>query len=165
MKTIDDLIIENEKLEKKNAELIERSKRKIEELESEINEAKNIELYEAIFKVKSKLKVSKKGKAGSGSYGYTYFKIEDIFTALDPLLEEEGLLLDQYPSKNGTVVATRFIHIKTGQKTPLAELKILMPPSKNNNLCQAQGSGVTYAKRYSVTLMLGLVVSEDTDGN
>lgn len=165
MENIEQLKETINKLEKRNEYLIKRSKEKIEELESEINSSKNIELYKAIFEVKNKLKVSKNGKVGTNGYGYTYFKIEDIFIALDPLLEEHGLLLDQYPAKNGTVVTTRFIHIETGQKTPLSELKILLPPNKNNNVCQSQGSGVTYAKRYSVTLMLGLVIDEDTDGN
>ena len=154
---------EIKRLREKNNDIIKRSKEKIEELESEIDNARNIELYKAIFEIKNKLIVPKNGKVKTGRFSYEYFKLEDIFLKLDPLLIEYGVHLDQYPAKNGAVLCSRFIHIKTGQKTPLAELKIIHGDS--NNKCQAQGAGVTYAKRYSVTAMLGLMVQEDTDGN
>lgn len=154
---------EIKRLKEKNNEIIKRSKEKIEELESELEDSRNIELYKAIFEIKNKLMVPKNGKVKTGSYFYEYFKLEDIFIKLDPLLIEYGVHLDQYPAKNGAVMCSRFIHIKTGQKTPLAELKIIHGDNKNQ--CQAQGAGVTYAKRYSVTAMLGLMVQEDTDGN
>jgi hypothetical protein len=102
--------------------------------------------------------VTKDRKADLGEKGakYKYADLTSVIEVAKPTLEANGLAVTQVASDDGvqTIVVHRDgewlsfppLTIKTGQNTP-----------------QAQGSAITYAKRYQLLGVLG-IATEDDDG-
>lgn len=83
-------------------------------------------------------------------------------TAL-PVITKHGLAVSQFVGSSdlgGDVLHTILLH-KSGQY--LASAMNLHPVKPNDP--QAQGSAITYARRYAFMAALGLVADEDDDGN
>lgn len=88
-----------------------------------------------------------------------YASLPHILTVITPILKKNGLLIVQ-PVVNNCVV-TKLVHIETGQMLEsVYEIKC-----KDETNPQHLGSGVTYARRYSLTSLLGLNIDDDDDGN
>jgi hypothetical protein len=86
----------------------------------------------------------------------SYFDINSLLEQIEPLLQEEGLILIQ-PIK-GREVCTEIIDIDSLEKVVSSiELPELTDPQK-------MGSAITYYRRYSLASLLALQ-SEDDDGN
>jgi hypothetical protein len=89
-----------------------------------------------------------------------YASLSNIQDAISQPLVESGLAYSQMPSGvNG--LTTILIHAESGEY--LME-SFIMPVSKPNDP-QAVGSAITYAKRYSLSGVLGLNIDDDDDGN
>lgn len=89
-----------------------------------------------------------------------YASLSNIQDAISQPLAESGLAYSQMPSGvNG--LTTILIHAESGEY--LME-SFIMPVSKQNDP-QAVGSAITYAKRYSLSGVLGLNIDDDDDGN
>ena len=84
-----------------------------------------------------------------------------ILNVITPILKKNGLVIVQ-PVMN-TCVVTKLIHIETGQ-TLESIYDIICKDSTNP---QQLGSGVSYARRYSITSILNLNIDDesDDDGN
>ena len=91
-----------------------------------------------------------------------YADYNTIVTATKPDLLENGLRVKQsLTSVDGaTGVYTLLLHVSSGQF-----MSDVAPIVHKPNDPQAQGSGVTYMKRYSYVAMLDLLVDADDDGN
>lgn len=98
-----------------------------------------------------------KTKSG-GSYSFSYAPLESILEAVVPALLTQGLTLLQEVLDGR--VATTLIHTSgewiTSGGTPI---KVTAEDA------QAFGSGMTYARRYDLTLFLGLSADDDDDAN
>jgi|SRR5260221_7297577 len=98
-----------------------------------------------------------KTKSG-GSYSFSYAPLESILDAVVPSLLATGLTLLQEVVEGR--VATILIHTSgewiTSGGTPI---KVTAEDA------QAFGSGMTYARRYDLTLFLGLSADDDDDAN
>lgn len=90
-----------------------------------------------------------------------YASLPHILTVITPILKKNGLLIVQ-PVVNNCVV-TKLIHIETGQMLE-SVYDIVCKDSTN---AQQIGSGVSYARRYSLTSILNLNIDDesDDDGN
>ena len=90
-----------------------------------------------------------------------YASLPHILTVITPILKKNGLLIVQ-PVVNNCVV-TKLIHIETGQM--LESVYDIVCKDATNP--QHLGSGVSYARRYSLTSLLGLNIDDgsDDDGN
>jgi ERF superfamily len=83
-----------------------------------------------------------------------------------PLLNENGLVLTQEPSfvtYDGNVqptLVTRLVHVATDE-VQRSEMLLML----DKNTAQGLGSAITYARRYSILSILGLVADVDDDGN
>jgi hypothetical protein len=90
-----------------------------------------------------------------------YASLPHILTVITPILKKNGLLIVQ-PVLNNCVV-TKLIHIETGQMLE-SVYDIVCKDSTN---AQQIGSGVSYARRYSLTSILNLNIDDesDDDGN
>jgi len=154
-----DLVARVKELELKNSDLVSRSKAKIDDLISRLSEyelsEKNIELYKSMFQAKKEITASKNGHV-RGNFSYKYFTFSDIYKAIDSALSNNGLLCIQGP-KDGNIMETRIIHAETGQKI-IFRCKIV--PSSNQDTNKAIGAGFTYAKKYSLLSIFGIVDSE-----
>lgn len=98
-----------------------------------------------------------------GFKGSKYISLDSLVATVLPVLNEHGIVLVQSPtvSQDGRpALRTKLLHAESGEfeeDTMLLELEKSTP--------QAQGSAITYARRYSLMSMLGLVADADDDGN
>lgn len=87
----------------------------------------------------------------------TYATLSQILEVISPALTKNGLSVIQMPSGHG--LTTLIVH-ESGQY--IGDTFDLMPV-KNDP--QAQGSAITYARRYALGSILSLNIDEDDDGN
>lgn len=96
-----------------------------------------------------------------GKYTFSYAPLESILHAVKPALSKNGLSLTQ---------AIIFIEGKEYVETTLRHasgqtLSNRIPIFVREDGPQAYGSGLTYARRYGVTLLLCISADDDDDGN
>jgi hypothetical protein len=87
-----------------------------------------------------------------------YASLSHILQEVSEPLQNAGLVIAQFP--DGTGLVTMLIHSETGE---YISSNYTMPVAKQNDP-QAVGSAITYARRYAVSSILSLNVSDD-DGN
>jgi hypothetical protein len=109
--------------------------------------------------------VKVKGTTKNGkeySYDFKYATLDHILDVIREPMKDTGLSVIQGVSadEGGLSITTRLMH-KSGQWME-STMPIYLGPDKSP---QAVGSAITYAKRYSLTAMLGIVADEDDDGN
>lgn len=123
--------------------------------------AKASNVYEAL------LQIQKGGIEGivkdakNPHFKNTYITLGALLEKVLPALAEKGVLLSQIPVEiNGApALTTLFIH--PASDTQLGGSVPLMLERDNP---QGLGSAITYARRYALMSMLGLVADEDDDG-
>lgn len=94
----------------------------------------------------------------------SYVPLDKLHETVIPLLNKHGLVWVTYPVW-GTREAVpclvyRLRHVDSGEE--LGATMLLMIDKANP---QGQGSAITYARRYALMAVLGLVADEDDDGN
>lgn len=89
-----------------------------------------------------------------------YADLGAVWEAAEGALKDAGLVVIQCPgtSERGVTLTTRILH---GESAEWIESEITMPAGKGD--AQAIGSAITYARRYAISAMLG-VLAEDDDG-
>ena len=122
----------------------------------------NKEFAEVLLKIQKELPNLKK-EADNPFYKSKYVPLDNIQEIVLPVLQKHGVLLIQQPCEINQLpgLKTTLIHVKTGEE--LSE-KMLLAMDKQTP--QSQGSGLTYACRYSIAQLLQLILKgEDDDGN
>jgi len=95
-----------------------------------------------------------------------YVTLESLLRSVLPILNGKGVLLVQSPNIAGggidttDILVTQLIHAESGE---LVETHTRLYLGKED--AQAFGSAMTYARRYALMGMLGLVGEDDDDGN
>jgi hypothetical protein len=122
------------------------------------------ELAAALAKAQATIAPPKKGhkaeiKSDKGSYGYSYADLADVIECYRKPLSDNGLAVAQtmaFDDGHITLITT-LLH-SSGQwissEYPVASFQ----------RAQEQGSAITYARRYSVTALLGIAAEDDDDG-
>lgn len=88
-----------------------------------------------------------------------YATLSAILEAIKQPLQDAGLSFTQFPTgQNG--LTSVLMHCETGE---FMQCEYFMQPIKNDP--QAQGSVISYMRRYSLAAILGLNLDEDDDGN
>lgn len=103
-----------------------------------------------------------KVKTGSGEYEFSYATLDAIFDVIRKPLSDNGLSFVQtLDSGDGGKLRllTRLLHT-SGQW-----IETETPVSVTGTSMQALGSAQTYAKRYAISALLGIVADEDDDAN
>ena len=120
----------------------------------------NIEkLAAALVKAQSEMGIAKKDSENS-FFDSTYANLGSVWKACHKALTGNGICVIQSPSfKDGHFVLTTTLLHSSGQSI---SGDYLIKPVKDDP--QAFGSAFTYARRYSLAAMVG-VMSEDDDGN
>jgi len=119
------------------------------------------ELFLSVSNFQAECPTIKKDAANPFFKGSKYATLPHILSIITPILKKNGLVLVQ-PVMNDMVVSKLF-HIDTGQMLEsVYEIKC-----KDETNPQQLGSGVSYARRYSLTSLLGLIIDDgsDDDGN
>lgn len=90
-----------------------------------------------------------------------FLSLHGLTEALRPVLSKHGLVVLQFPTQVDMQPAlrTKLIHAESGETE---EDTMLLAAVKLDP--QGQGSAITYARRYSLMAILGLVADEDDDG-
>jgi len=105
---------------------------------------------------------SKMGKVSKDSvnpyFNSKYASLSTILTAVTPVLTEAGLSIVQMPTGENELQTT-LIH-SSGE---WISSTMKLAPIKSDP--QAQGSAITYARRYAVGAILSLNIDEDDDAN
>jgi hypothetical protein len=92
-----------------------------------------------------------------------YASLAGVMEKVLPVASSHGLAIIQLPTVTETgapALTTKIIHAATGEEQGST---MLLLPGKADP--QGQGAALTYARRYMVLSMLGLVGDEDDDGN
>jgi len=84
-----------------------------------------------------------------------YASLPHIITEIAEPLEKAGLVLSQFP--NGDGLTTMLIHAESGEF--ISATYTLQVVRQNDP--QAQGSAISYARRYAITSVLNLAISDD----
>lgn len=89
-----------------------------------------------------------------------YADLSTVVQTVTPIIAEHGLSVTQLPDYDGDrdLLTTRLLH-ESGQ---WIEASMRLLPIKSDP--QAQGSAITYARRYAYCAVLGIVADEDDDG-
>ena len=110
--------------------------------------------------------MGKTKQVGVGSFGYSYLPLEQMLSLVTPVLLKNGLCISQgfgCSATGETLIVTRLIHkeggvIKSELPIFLSE-KDMANPKKNQT--HNWGGAVTYQRRYSIKLILGLETDMD----
>ena len=91
-----------------------------------------------------------------------YAPLNEVMETVQPILAKHKLAIAQFPTNLDGVSALQTVLIhESGQTLQFPPTPLLL--SKQD--AQGQGSAMTYARRYGVMAVLGLVADEDDDGN
>lgn len=94
-----------------------------------------------------------------GSYSYTYADLSSIWDKIRGTLADNGLSVIQSPTTQQAEPAlTTVLAHESGQW-----VEDTMPLKITQDTPQGQGSAITYARRYMLCAMLGIVADNDTD--
>jgi ERF superfamily len=91
-----------------------------------------------------------------------FVSLDSLLGEVLPVLNKHGLVLLQLPTTvdGHPALRTRIVHAESGEAV---EDTMLLMAAKDDP--QGQGAAITYARRYSLMSMLGLIADEDDDGN
>ena len=98
-------------------------------------------------------KISKDAK--NPFFKSNYASLPHIIKEVSEPLEKAGLILSQFP--NGDGLTTMLIHAESGEY--ISATYTLQVVRQNDP--QAQGSAISYARRYAITSILNLAISDD----
>jgi hypothetical protein len=87
-------------------------------------------------------------------FNYTYSNLNSIFKVIKPLLNKHGLGFYQNLDARRNLVTTVF-HVESGEQIQSSS-EIPHVSLKGMNDFQTLGSGITYLRRYSLSVILGL---------
>jgi hypothetical protein len=119
-------------------------------------------IYTAIAEIQADPPVMVKDSDGQvGPRKYRYLSLNKLMETLLPELNRRGVVLIQTPTvvEGQPALLTELLHIESFTK--VGETMLLM---SSDATPQQQGSAITYARRYALTSILGLVADEDDDG-
>ena len=90
-----------------------------------------------------------------------YVGLDSLVPVVLPIANKHGLVILQPPSTvdGAPALTTRLIHAASGES-----IEYTMPLLLDKQNSQGLGSAITYARRYSLMAVLGLVADEDDDG-
>ncbi len=98
-------------------------------------------------------KISKDSK--NPFFKSSYASLPHILTEISDPLEQAGLVITQFPNEGG--LTTMLIHAESGEY--ISATYTLQVVKQNDP--QAQGSAISYARRYAITSILNLAIADD----
>jgi hypothetical protein len=104
----------------------------------------------------------------SKAYGYKYADLPSIMEIIKPLMLENNLAFTQLVQGDAENIGVRtyLIHTESGEFfTNFVSASVEKNCGKGMTSVQAEGSVITYLRRYSLSAILGIVTDIDTDGN
>lgn len=127
------------------------------------NQSENIsELVQALTKFNIEFQDAKLVKDKKNDHlRNKYVTLDNILNTIRPILSKNGLVVVQ--ALAGDYLVTSLYHI-SGQYIKTEMPFAPMSGNKGTNALQELGGGITYARRYSLSSILGISVDTDDDG-
>jgi hypothetical protein len=97
----------------------------------------------------------------SKGYGYNYASLDNIVAIITPFLKENNLGFT-HTFEGTDIICTLFS--TEDENVITSRLSLPQETLKGMNMSQSMGASITYARRYTLSAILGLVTDEDTDG-
>lgn len=120
------------------------------------------ELILAMVNFNSEFQTTKLIKDGKNEHlRNKYLTLDNILNTVRPILTKHGLVIVQ--ALAGEYLITSIYHV-SGQFIQSEMPFHPMSGNKGTNALQELGGGITYAKRYAISAMLGISVDADDDG-
>jgi len=99
-----------------------------------------------------------------GKFSYDYTPLEEMLSVIQPVLHKHGLHISQlfgYTPTGETLLKTKLVHVDGHEE--ISEEPLFMPPKdlEKKNEMHVWGGSVTYQRRYSIKLILGLETDMD----
>lgn len=95
-----------------------------------------------------------------------YAPLNEILNVIRPLLAKHGLSVFQSTGGNGeTISVTTMLLHESGEWLESDPLVLHNIENKKMSTAQEAGSSITYARRYSLSALLGISSEDDVDGN
>lgn len=119
-------------------------------------------LEEALLQVQRKVP-SFQRNALNPHFKSRYTSLDTLLDSVLPLLQEEELLWRTYPcvtSEGKAGLRYKMTHVPSGESD-----EDVMALMIDKGTPQAQGSGISYGRRYALVAYLNLVIDQDDDGN
>nr|WP_321512946.1 ERF family protein [uncultured Pseudodesulfovibrio sp.] len=130
-------------------------------MEPQMSSREITELAETMIQVQQALSPAQKD-AENKFTNSRYATLHSVMNACRDALLEHGIWLTQYPvsvEANQLGLVTKIVHAETGQ---WQSSLLTMPLPKNDP--QGYGSAMTYARRYGLSALIGIVTESDDDG-
>lgn len=122
------------------------------------------EITAAIAKVQGELPIIKKDRDNPISHS-KYANLDSINQELLPLTSKNGLAVMQYPvTKDNKIGCGTIITHTSGEYIHFEPYLITVAENKRMSVAQEGGATITYAKRYQISAIFGIVTDEDRDG-
>lgn len=99
----------------------------------------------------------------SEGYGYSYASLAAVIEAINEPLAAAGLSVTQFPHSIGNRVGIYSYLLHNSGEFIGHGFTFTLPEVAGSNAAQKGGSAITYARRYALCSILGLVADEDTD--
>lgn len=124
------------------------------------------ELVAALAKAQAEIRAPKKGRTANitsertgKSHSYSYADLADVIECYRKPLSDNGLAITQtIRQREGHLILVTTLFHTSGQWIATEF------PIKSYDRPQETGSAITYARRYSVTSLLGIAAEDDDDG-
>ncbi|MCL5458054.1 ERF family protein [Loigolactobacillus coryniformis] len=122
------------------------------------------EITAAIAKVQGELKPIAKDRDNPISHS-KYANLDSINQELLPLTSKNGLAVMQYPvTKDNKIGCGTIVTHTSGEYLHFEPYLITVAENKRMSVAQEGGATITYAKRYQISAIFGIVTDEDQDG-
>jgi acyl-CoA hydrolase len=133
-----------------------------------IEEQAKKEFYEALRRVQEQLPPVPRSRVvlnQNGTVRYRYATFDDMLRVVKPYLTQNGFSFSFKTRTEGNTVYVRCELYHEGGHMESCEVVLPILSSPGMNPAQAAGAVLTYAKRYSLSMLLGISAEEDTDAN
>lgn len=116
-----------------------------------------MKIYSQLLEFQKKIRKVNKDAKG---YNYNYASFDNVVDTITPELEAQNLGYT-HTFEGQDIVCTLF---NAEGETITSKLTLSTEILKGMNASQSMGAAITYARRYTLTAILGLVTDDDTDG-
>lgn len=93
-----------------------------------------------------------------------YADLESVIDATRGALAENGLALVQSPQIGDGLAGVRWVLVHSSGQWMSGETMHATPPSKGLRPAQGDGVSISYARRYTLSALLGVATGDDSDG-
>lgn len=133
--------------------------------ESTANISKALAAAQGAFPLIARDKTVRVATRSGSAYTFSYAPLETIMSAVRPALAANGLAISQGAEVLDSGIEVLFTRLSHESGEWIENRTMIHVEKSDGKTAQAYASGLTYARRYGVTMLLCLATEDDDDGN